>query len=186
MSGRNRRRRLRAIGLGASVLAGCGPHNTAPPSFLPTPQEAGASVRGGWVDVGVRTGAGVNALRGELLAISRDSLWIQSSRDSGFVVARAAIVSGKITVYRAPGSRVAAMTGLGAISSVATGWFLIFLVPAWTVTGAISYHGDIRAAERDLPADMTRAEIDLRTVARFPQGMPAGMDASFRRPPPPR
>jgi hypothetical protein len=170
--------------LGSIMVVAC-TSNTAPPDFLPKAKMAGESVHGGWVDARVRADSTTRMLRGELLAISSDSLWIQTPTDSGFVIARSAIVSGKIIGYRPQGS-VEAWTLLGVLSTVANGWFLIITAPAWMLTGGFSHYGDVRAAERDLPDDFDRPEIDLRAVARFPQGMPPRMDAPFRRLPPPR
>ena len=170
------------VAFGAALLVACVRRNTAPSDFLPTPQTAGQHVRGGWVDVRVRTGSTVDSLRGEVLAVSRDSLWIQPPGASGVVIARNAIESGKITSFRSSGS-VATSTTLGVLSTIANGFILVFTAPAWIVTGSISRHADARAAERDLPDDFNRAEVDLRAVARFPQGMPPRMDASFRRRP---
>jgi hypothetical protein len=163
----------------ALIAAGC-IRTTPNLALLPTPEGAGQSVRGGWVDVTVRTGSTEQRLWGEVLAISKDSVWIQSMDSSGVVVARDAIQSGTITSFRTQGS-VAGWTTLGVLSTIANGWLLILTAPAWIVTGAVSHYGDVRASERDLPGDFALASIDLRTVARFPQGMPAGMDASFRR-----
>lgn len=168
---------------GAALLVACGGRNSAPPGYLPTPTMAGQHVRGGWMDVRVRSGSAVESLRGEVLAVSRDSLWILQPDSSGIVIARSAIESGRITSHRTEGS-VSAFTALGALSTIANGFFLVVMAPAWIVTGAVSHHVDVRAAERDLPDDFARAEIDLRTVARFPQGMPNRMDSSYRRLPP--
>ena len=107
-------------------------------------------------------------LWGEVLAISRDSLWIQSPDFAGIVVARDAIESGRITSFRTQGS-VAGWTALGVLSTIANGWLLIVTAPAWIVTGAVSHYGDVRASERDLPGDFALAAIDLRAVARFPK-----------------
>ena len=174
------------IVLGAAVLGACAPRNTAPPRFLPKPDSAGASVHGGWVDVRVRSDTTVETFIGEVLAVSNDSIWILSERDAGIVIARSAIVSGRITGFRTGGSTAAWWTTAGALSSIANGWFFIIMAPAWALTGAISHYGDRRDAERDLPDDFARAEVDLRAVARFPQGMPPRMEASFRRLRPPR
>jgi hypothetical protein len=120
-----------------------------------------------------------------LLAISADSLWIRVLPDSGFVIARTAVSSGKITWYAAPASRVVGYTALGVLSTITNGWLLIVTAPAWMLTGTLSRYGDLRAAERDLPGDFNQPDVDLSAVARFPQGIPRGMDRSFRRLPRP-
>jgi hypothetical protein len=176
----NRRAVARWLSCGAALIVSACIRATPNVALLPTPESAGQSVHGGWVDVTVRTFSATERLWGEVLAISSDSLWIQSSDSSGVVVARDAIESGRITSFRTQGS-VAGWTALGALSTIANGWLLLITAPAWVVTGSIAHYGDVRASERDLPGDFALAAIDLRAVARFPQGMPVGMGASFRR-----
>jgi hypothetical protein len=182
MSGR---KAVRLLFCGAALMAAGCIRTTPNIGILPTPEEAGLSVRGGWAEVRVRTGPTVERLWGEVLAVSRDSLWIQGPDSSGLVIARDAMEWGRITSFRTQGS-VVGWTTLGALSTIANGWLLIVTAPAWIVTGALAHYGDVRASERDLPGDFALANIDLRGVARFPQGMPVGMDASFRRLPRPR
>ena len=185
MSGRSLIRPLGAIGLAATTLAACAPRNSAPPGFLPNPSAAGTSVRGGWADVRVRTGATVVSVSGEVIAVSADSLWIMPARDSSLVIGRTAIESGRITGFRTEGQSLG-WTALGALSTLSNGFILIITAPVWILTGSIGHYADVRATERDLPGDFDRAGVELRAVARFPQGMPPGMAASFRRLPPPR
>jgi hypothetical protein len=180
----SRRRYAFAAALAASATGAC-TGNTAPPGFLPAPEMAGRSVRGGWIQLEVRSGPGLLRFHGELLAISPESLWIRVLPDSGYVIGKAAVSSGKITWYDAPTNRVVGNTALGVLSSITNGWLLIVTAPAWVLTGTFSRYGDLRAAERDLPADFDRREVDLSAVARFPQGIPRGMDLSFRRLPRP-
>jgi hypothetical protein len=127
----------------------------------------------------------VVSLSGELLAVSSDSLWILSTRDSSVVIGRTAIESGRVTGFRTEGQSLG-WTALGVLSTISNGFILIITAPVWALTGAIGHHADVRATERDLPAAFDRPGVDLRAVARFPQGMPPGMAASFRRLPPPR
>jgi hypothetical protein len=124
-------------------------------------------------------------MHGELLAISPESLWIRVLPDSGYVIARTAVSSGKITWFAAQPNRVIGFTALGVLSTITNGWLLIVTTPAWILTGTFSRYGDLRGAERDLPADFNRPNVDLSAVARFPQGIPRGMDVPFRRLPRP-
>ena len=98
--------------------------------------------------------------------------------NSGYVVARHAIVDGRITWYHVDPTGLGLASLLGTASTISNGYYLVFTAPLWIITGSIATFTYAREPVVSLGSDAAR---DLRPFARFPIGMPAGLDASFRR-----
>jgi hypothetical protein len=173
----------RAATFVAAVAISACASTSAPPTFLPEPKEAETLARGGWVELSIDTPGGPRLASGELLAVTVDSVWIAARPDSastspGFVVARRAIREGKVTWYKADPSGIATASFLGTLSTISNGWLLILTAPTWVITGSIAGPAYTREPVVSLSPNNRR---DLRPYARFPAGMPKGLDASFTR-----
>jgi hypothetical protein len=184
---RSRNRLWRALPLAAALTA-CAT-TSAPPHFLPQPEIAGREVHGGWLEVRVANPPGSELrLAGELLAITADSVWLTTRADSlaaansGYVIARSAVTSAKLTWWSAePGTgNLGVLTILGTLSTISNGLILILSAPAWILTGSIASATYTFAPRTGLePANPVGP--DLRSLSRFPAGMPTGLDRSFER-----
>jgi hypothetical protein len=184
---RSRSRLPRALPLAAALTA-CAT-TSAPPNFLPQPEIAGREVHGGWLEVRVANPPGSELrLAGELLAITADSVWLTTRPDSlaaansGYVIARSAVTSAKLTWWSAePGTgNLGVLTILGTLSTISNGLILILSAPAWILTGSIASATYTFAPRTGLePANPDGP--DLRSLSRFPAGMPTGLDRSFQR-----
>jgi hypothetical protein len=184
---RSRSRLSRALPLFAA-LAACAT-TSAPPHFLPEPEIAGREVHGGWLEVRVANPPGGELrLAGELLAITADSVWLMTRPDSlaapnsGYVIARRAVTSAKLTWWSAePGTGNLGVDAiLGTLSTISNGFILILTAPAWALTGTIA-SATYTFAPRTGLEPPGPDDPDLRSLARFPAGMPAGLDRSFQR-----
>jgi len=184
---RSRSRLSRALPLAAALTA-CAT-TSAPPHFLPEPEIAGREVHGGWLEVRVADPSGAELrLAGELLAITADSVWLTTRPDSladansGFVIARSAVRSAKLTWWSAePGTgNLGVDTILGTLSTISNGFVLILTAPAWVLTGSIASATYTFAPRTGLEPSNPDAP-DLRSLSRFPAGMPTGLDRSFKR-----
>ncbi len=183
---RSRSRLSRALPLAA--LTACAT-TSAPSHFLPEPEVAGREVHGGWLEVRVPNPSGGELrLAGELLAITTDSVWLTTRPDSlaaanaGYVIARSAVTSAKLTWWSAgPGTgNLGVLTILGTLSTISNGLILILSAPAWILTGSIASASYTFAPRTGLePANPDGP--DLRSLSRFPAGMPTGLDRSFQR-----
>jgi hypothetical protein len=159
----------------ALVLGGCA-GAPGPRGFLPTAPEAVHTARGGWVKVDRRssdaTFGSQLVVEGELLAASADTLHVLTG-------------AGPLTVVRAPRDRVTligehnragerALASLGlSILSLSNGWYAAITLPLNWLVGIADSHTQSRVGVleiRDGPWDA------CRTRARFPQGMPPGLD----------
>ena len=163
------------------VLVACG-GNPAPSGFAPAPEEAVRDVYGGWIAVTIPVGRRETTLSGELLAARADSLWILPDTGRGAVaVATSAVQSGQLVAYRSDGGKVAALTALGMLSTISNGAFLLLTAPAWLITGLVAGSSEYSAQLRKVPR---LAWADLAAYARFPAGLPAGIDLAEIRPKP--
>lgn len=165
-----------ALGLGAGACA----HGSAPRGWVPDPADAPAVATGGWIELTYREAGRKQHRAGELIAVTADSVWVLN-QTSGTVMPTGGVESGKLTVYAA---RTGPLTGWvvgGTLATLSNGGFLIFTAPMWIIGGSLTVSGEVRAAERKHPP---LAWTDLAAFARFPQGMPAGMDLGALRPAP--
>jgi hypothetical protein len=172
----------RVTGLAPLVLAVACAGNPAPSGFLPSPAEAVSDVYGGWIEAGVmRVGKEDSTIAGELIAARADSVWIFP--DGGHVTALAtnAIRNGRLVRYHSDAGAVAGFTVVGILTTVSNGAFLIITAPLWIITGSVAASSESRAPQRDVPP---LGWADLAAYARFPQGLPPGIDLEEIRPKP--
>ena len=169
-----------AVILVASAAVGCASVN-APPGFLPGPIEASQWVHGAWIDLRMNGDTGIRTLSGELLAITRDSLWILVPGLGGHVVPRRG-VAGEMGFYKPEMGSIQTNTLLGTVSTISNGFFLIITAPAWWLTGTLGGKADAANAVKQLADDPPDAKMSpLAAYARYPQGIPARMDAAYTR-----
>ena len=164
---------VRWLGLGIAVGSGGCAHNSAPKGWLPRPVEAQAAAYGGWIELSYNQATGQRA-DGELIAVSADSVWL-FGQDQALVIPITAVKRGKLTAYAAEKGRLVLWTLVGTLSTISNGWFLIFSAPMWIVGGSLAVGGESRAPERK---SQRLSWEELAPYARFPQGMPVGMDLS--------
>jgi hypothetical protein len=144
---------------------------------LPKPTEAQAAAYGGWIEL-TYDEPEKRHTDGELIAVSADSVWVLSG-NQGLVIPTAAVRGGKLTAYAAQKGGLTAWAVLGTISTISNGGFLIFTAPMWIVGGSLAVGGESRAPERKNPP---LTWVELAPFARFPQGLPAGIELTALQP----
>jgi hypothetical protein len=162
---------------GALACAACA-SNTVPKGWLPKPEEAPAAAYGGWIELAYQEGQIDRRMDGELIAVSGDSVWVLNER-GGLVLATASVKKGKLTAYAAEKGRMATWTGLGAVATISNGGFLLLTAPMWIIGGSVATGGESRAPERKSPP---LSWVELAPFARFPQGMPVGIELTGLQP----
>jgi len=167
---------------GLLLLAGTGcATNSAPNDFLPVPVESQQESYGGWIELEVDAGKKeTRRVEGELLVVTASEVWVAA--DSGVVVVAAARVKdGKLTAYRSNSGAIAGGTLLGTLSTVSNGILLVFTAPLWLITGSVAAGAESQAPVKDVtPLKWP----ELAAWARFPQGVPEGVDVQRLRPNP--
>lgn len=170
------RRGAWAAAAAALLLAGCATA-PGPRQHLLTAPQIVRTAWGGWIEVH-RRGVGREPsglqVAGELLAATTDTLYVLTG-------------SGLTTVVRTPHDRVtlicehnlageiAAVGFLQSLACVFNGWFLGITMPLTWVAGAIDSHTQAKVGVLKIEAGPWDA---CRECARFPQGMPPGLDPS--------
>lgn len=158
------------------LMSGCA-SNTAPQGWLPAPSDSGKVSFGGWIEVG---DVSKNRIAGELIALSEENIYVLT--DSSLVpVPREGIQYAQVTAYNIEEEtdRLKLVTGLGTLSTLSHGGYLVFSAPLWIIagsatTGQFSHWPVIQYPKQPL-AEMTK-------YARFPQGLPPGLDISSLKP----
>jgi hypothetical protein len=150
----------------ALIAFGCASTNE-PSRWLPDPKEVPTDAYGGWIRVQIDDGE----LSGELIAISSDTLFLADSVLQALPVRE--IQSARVVVFDVDAG-IGAGTFFGSlITFPLNGLFLIFTAPMWWIGGTIA--GVARTY--DPVVDFPKSRIDdLRPFARFPQGLPPGVD----------
>jgi hypothetical protein len=161
------------LGAGVAVLgAGCA-RSSAPGGWLPKPAEAQSTAYGGWIELTYEQPTEQSAA-GELIAVSADSVWLLSQTQA-LVIPTSAVRAGKLTAYEAQKSGFTTWTVVGALSTVSNGAFLIFTAPMWIIGGSLAVASESHAPERKISSVSWGG---LAVFARFPQGMPEGIELS--------
>ena len=151
---------------------------TAPQAWLPELSVAQRDGFGGWVSIKYGTEKSETTIHGELIAIDLNQLSVLTAQGMIFVPSKN-IDFMKLTTYDSKSGRFAGWTCLGTLSTISHGVFLIFTAPAWLlggscVTGIQSREPQITYPEKSLD--------EFRAFARFPQGLPKGIDGQSLSP----
>jgi hypothetical protein len=168
-------RGLSLIGL---VACGACAGNSAPQGWLPPAAEAQATAYGGWIELTYRDANGERRSQGELIAVTADSVWVLEG-NGGKVVPTAMVKSGKLTGYASRKGTLAAWTALGTLATLSNGVVLVGTAPMWLIGGSLATASESRAPVRESPP---LSWVELAPFARFPQGMPAGIELGALHP----
>lgn len=169
----------RVVGVASLALGLACAANPAPSGFLPSPSEAVRDVYGGWIEVTVAVGRHDSTVAGELIAVRADSVWILPENGGVTALATTAVKRGRLAHYSSGAGAVSGFSALGTVTTISNGAFLIFTAPAWIITGVVAASNESRAPLRDVPP---LGWADLAAYARFPQGLPPGIDLAEIRP----
>lgn len=167
------RTRWTAPATAITVLAAtaCTSHS-APSGFLPDPREAQTDAYGSWIDVTVTGNEAGEEILGELIAIDADTTWVLGT--SGIrSFATAAIVQGRLVAYDSRAGAVGGGAVVGFVSTISNGVFLILTGPMWIIGGSVAAAQQSRRPIHDLTED---TPASFGRFARFPMGLPEGLD----------
>jgi hypothetical protein len=170
----------------ALFLAGCAT-SSAPDGWLDNPGDLQHEAFGGWVDVQYRTVVQYQSARdttsgnGELIAVHPDTLYVLSPFGTLTSLPRSAIVKARLSRYDANEEELGFWTFFGTASTISHGYALVFSAPIWFFTGLGAVVGQSRQPFLTYP---TTSWDTLRRYARFPQGLPSGLDPETLQPKP--
>jgi hypothetical protein len=187
---RSRRPRLGAGLLLATLLTGGCAHSPAPAGWLPPADASGSDAFGGWMVAEVGAGHERRRVEGELIAVEADTIIVLAAGGLESLP-RAAILKATVAGYAIDAGKLGGWTTFGTISTLSHGVILLLSAPVWIITGSIAtgkasraplleYHV-VRGDESRAMNDASRPWTDLALYARFPQGLPAGLDRATLR-----
>jgi hypothetical protein len=165
----------RVIGILASIMslfaAGCAVTHE-PDDWLASPEAMQTDTHGGWIDLKYRSAPNKKtALGGELIAIGTDSIYV--ANETFHSVAISSINSAQLVAYESNAGAMGFMVFAGALSSISNGWFFGITIPMWIIGGGITTSQRSYEPIVEYPG---RSMSRFAPYARFPQGLPPGLD----------
>jgi hypothetical protein len=140
---------------------------------------------GAWIRLTRTTTGGTATTEGELIAIATDTVFVLTSlSEPGHLdaVPKRDISDGKLGHYDPDTGILVGWTLLGIPSTISHGFFLVLTAPMWMLGGWGATLGHSSTAiEGIAPYEIGQWE-SLKLYARFPQGMPDGIDRSTLMP----
>ena len=131
--------------------------------------------RRGWVlPKELASQQGVPRIQGELIAFERDSVFVMTPSQLVSVSATD-IVSARLYTFAPNTGSLALWTFVGVLSTASHGAGLVLSLPVWIIAGTASAVSESHSPEVKVPG---RSWEYLRMFARFPQGLPPGLDRS--------
>jgi hypothetical protein len=148
--------------------------STAPEGWLPRAEAVPLQAFGAWIRLEDRPRRPTTVYEGELIAIDADTVHILLDRLVS--LPRSSFCCITVTAFRVDLAPIVVWGLAGTLSTASHGFGLILSAPIWalTATGAAAsatYAPRVRSADADT----------LRVFARFPQGIPAGLDRTTLR-----
>lgn len=155
----------------ACLLMSCAA-SQAPRRWLPNPLTTQTESYGGWVKLEYLTPEKKKtAVSGELIAVNADSVFVAGT--GFYAVALSSVKSARLEAYESYSGEVGGLAMLGTLTTISNGAFLIFTAPMWIIGGSAVSASRSREPMIDYPKrDWNR----LAAFARFPQGLPEGLD----------
>jgi hypothetical protein len=120
--------------------------------------------------VDYKAGVSRRTVEGELIAATPDSVHVLTA-DSMVAVVTSSMIAGTLTTYDAQLGTLRLWTALGAVSSLSHGFGFVLTMPIWVIAGTSATASASRA-----PRVQSTNPTLLHAYARFPQGIPPGLD----------
>jgi hypothetical protein len=156
------------------LLLGSCASTIGPQDWLLEPGDTASDAHGGWLEISHASKTETPAqLRGELIAIHADSVFLAA--DALYALSRSDIESARLVMYNSNAGAMAGLVGLGTVSTLSNGAFLLFTAPLWLIGGNITVSA--RSSEPILSFPKHKW-AQFVPYARFPQGLPAGIARS--------
>ena len=167
--------RVRRVGLLLALALGAACYtSSAPDDWLGNAQDMQRGAYGGWVSI-MRSDGSYSS--GELIAAQQDSIFVLNAAGLAGMATRD-MASAKMETFRAKVTGDAFWGVAGAFSTISHGFVLILTAPLWIISSTAATASYSRA-----PVVKTSQWSTLAPYARFPQGMPRGLERARLRMP---
>lgn len=167
-------RRAVAWGLPWCAVAAACTSNPAPSGWLPGAAETPTDPFGAWIEVEHETASVSRTVAGELIAVDRDTIFVLSSIGlQGLPLD--SVGSARVAWFDAGYGNLILWTAVGALSTASHGLISGITFPLWVIGGTLATAAQSRSPIVDHDPDKGSAQR-LSQYARYPQGMPEGLD----------
>jgi len=160
-----------------TILAGCAANN-ASRGYLSPASEAQHEAYGAWIDLDTLAVSSAKQISGEFIAFQGGSVFVLT-QDSLVALATEKIQKATLTSFDSQYGILAVWTILGGASSFSHGFGAIISIPVWTITGLIATIGQSYSPQTTYPSEHWST---LSRFARYPQGVPTGLDLRTLKP----
>ena len=150
--------------------------NPAPDDWLPSAREVPADPFGAWIRIEYESGSSRHEIAGELLAVEPDTVYVLAV-DSMVAFPDESIRTARGAWFESGAGVLTAWTFLGSLASFSNGYIAGLTLPLWIISGSLATGAQSRAPLVDYRPDQGRL-MELRPDARFPPGLPEGIDRS--------
>lgn len=170
------RAQLVGVLLPLAAVAACRA-NPAPRGWLAPAEDAVADPYGAWVVVELQGAPESAEVRGELIAVSDDSVFVLTQAADFRALPRSEVTQALVASYVSRYDLLAMWSTLGTVATISHGWFAALSAPVWLIAGPIATASESRVPLEDVKPRRS-SWADVSKYARFPQGMPPGLDRS--------
>ena len=153
---------------------------SAPNKWLPSFEETQTQAYGGWIEVthsSDASQAASSSAKGELIALSVDTVYILA--ETLQAIPKTQITKARLVIYDSEADELGVWTTVGALSTLTHGYGLVLTLPIWITSGGIASSIQSRKPVIDYPKSIWD---DFKPYARFPQGLPEGLDPTQLKP----
>ena len=165
-------RSVRLLLFMALILPACATIR-APRDWLETAAVEAQQPFGGWTAIWLIQTTGPPELEGELLAIAADTAWVLTLGGEMLYLAANDVLKAQLETFDPGLGMIRLGVAIGSLSTLSHGFFSIFSLPVWLLGALLTD----RAVGRSAVIDMQKAPWEtLRVHARYPQGLPPGVD----------
>ena len=158
--------------IASCALAGC---KSNPDPRKPSTDDVQRTALGGWLVVTSHQGG---QAQGELIAVDATSLTLLTwskppAQRALYTLSIPSIKRAELFRYVSEASGIGVWGGFGTLSTISHGVFLVLTAPLWVITTSIAASTETHHVTLVYPHD---SMAELAKWARFPQGMPPGID----------
>jgi len=158
------------------LFPGCA-STLAPGGWLPDAEQSTREANGGWIVAKVGLSGSSREVCGELIAIQHDSVFVLAKAGLEAIPAEH-IRAARIARFNSHWGELGAWWVLGTLSTASHGFVRILSAPVWILGGTLSA---MAASYAPIVRYPDRSWSELSIFARFPPGLPPGLDRSALR-----
>lgn len=156
------------------AAAGCAMRQS-PRGYRADAETMQVDARGGWLNVTLarKYDGWPRRLAGELLAVDADSLHLLTADHRMISLSWSQVRAARLEAWKSDAARLAGPSMVGLPLSVGHGWFGLISLPIWSLTSTGVVAGLSWKPVLHVPPDKVE---ELPPFARFPGGLPRGLD----------